>query len=45
MAKRHDRDLDGYRLVFCKRFWHAKAKRYIVAPPGRVFCLRIRRAA
>lgn len=28
----------GERLVFTKRFWHKAAKRFIEAPPGKVFC-------
>lgn len=25
------------RVVYCRRFWHAKAKRWIYAAPGKAF--------
>lgn len=35
--KHHQKLKPGYKWVFCTRFFHRGAKRYIVAAPGKVF--------
>ena len=32
---------DGVKVVYCTRFWHKRAGRYIYAPPGRAFRFEI----